>query len=28
MFSFPSHPFWLNEDYGKELFPNNIKNVK
>jgi hypothetical protein len=24
MFSFPSHPLPLNEDYGKEFFPNNI----
>ena len=28
MFSFPSHPLPLNEDYGKEFFPNNIKNGK
>ena len=28
MFSFPSHPFPLNEDYGKEFCPNNIKNGK
>ena len=28
MFSFPSHPLPLNEDYGKEFFPNNIKNLK
>jgi hypothetical protein len=26
MFSFPPHPFPLNEDYGKEFFTNNIKN--
>ena len=28
MFSFPSHPLPLNEDYGKEFFPNNLKNGK
>ena len=28
MFCFPSHPLPLNEDYGKELFPNNIKKWK
>jgi hypothetical protein len=28
MFSFPSHPLPLNEDYGKELFPNNKKTWK
>ena len=28
MVSFPSHPLPLNEDYGKELFPNNIKHGK
>ena len=28
MFSFPYHPLPLNEDYGKELFPNNIQNGK
>jgi hypothetical protein len=28
MFSFPSHPLPMNEDYRKEFFPNKIKNGK
>ena len=28
MFSFLSHPLPMNEDYGKEFFPNKIKNGK
>jgi hypothetical protein len=28
MFSFPYHPLPLNEDYGKDFFPNNIQNGK